>query len=1067
MAQRRFGPLVLSVVALALLLLVRLYDVQVAQHSTWANQAQALVRTGHQEPYRRGDILDRRGRVLVQDVESYRVVFAYRDFRREHPLGQVAHALSALEGRYVPLQEAWGRLESAAEALVELRPAELDRFAAGGELRSGPFDVAEVPAGETSYRRGRRGDVAFYVKHLLGLERAELARVTRAVRAGGEEASYLELAGAARRGVRSAAPEELRLELAERLGAARADLTHLSQLLAADDPGRAAGTGALERLLERLEAWRVEVEDGAADDLFEEAAGFESGRVASAVLAERVDFTWLAELLRWDAERTRTWLLGARARWLERLGIEGDPRNALTLPALLVEAELAPAHVDRTEMIREAWTAPFLADEDRREESPLRAWVLGEASTHILPLEVFAELDDLFQVDLPRGERPSRRELFVFQDRERLLDQAVDGCEVLARLELVTPESFAEEDLERRIALDERVRARSEEWRAWRRRYEQERFARGELEAWTRERWTRWEARFQEALKAELDALAARAEGRLQLADGRLDRATERARFALRDHGARRTAVVEGPDYELVHLLARRPHDYAGFAVERSHERVQVPYAHAARESGRLPLVPDLIGGVRSPELSDLYVRKELQREFQRLRRQGTRSASEQLRLEQLAGIVWRSDETYGSGGLEGYFNPELCGRNGYREQRGLQELVERRGRSVNVRAIDGEPLELTIDAELQLAALEVFADPRPAPDPAFTDPAWLARPTGALVLMSVEGEVLAMASFPDQERGAGLRLSDQPLERTLRLYDAQPPGSVLKPFVAAWALDRQGLDPRDGIVCSPHEHADGRAGYRSVHCNLRMGHNEVSLREALRRSCNSYFAWLGDTHYDARSYLQMYAAFGFAEETGVRAFGDRPGLREDGHRARMQPSEAQLDVLRSRMLATNGLGLPQTTVMQIARGYAGLATGRLPDVRIARAAGGEPLAAGGRELPLAAASLERVREALWAVANTTGGSAAAALSERHVGFEVAAKTGSADLERATEGGDRRVLKHAWLASYFPAEAPRAVLVVFCYRTKATASRSAVWIAQQYLQHEAVRTWLEREGVLP
>ena len=71
------------------------------------------------------------------------------------------------------------------------------------------------------------------------------------------------------------------------------------------------------------------------------------------------------------------------------------------------------------------------------------------------------------------------------------------------------------------------------------------------------------------------ERLAERAGGKLELADGRLDRAAERARYTQRDWGSRGVLVAAGPDYELVHLLTRRAHDYAGFQVERAHQRVR------------------------------------------------------------------------------------------------------------------------------------------------------------------------------------------------------------------------------------------------------------------------------------------------------------------------------------------------------------------------------------------------------------------------------------------------------------------------------------------------------------
>jgi len=166
-------------------------------------------------------------------------------------------------------------------------------------------------------------------------------------------------------------------------------------------------------------------------------------------------------------------------------------------------------------------------------------------------------------------------------------------------------------------------------------------------------------------------------------------------------------------------------------------------------------------------------------------------------------------------------------------------------------------------------------------------------------------------------------------------------------------------------------------------------------------------------------------------------------------------------------MLACNGLALPQTTVLQVARAYAGLATGRLPEVRLVRAVGDQGLAPSARDLALSPAVLERVRSALEDCANSPEGSAYRALSLHEIGVAMAAKTGSADLARTDFGLGERVVKHTWLAGWFPVEAPRYVLVVFCDRTTATASHSSIWLARQFLTHPDVVARLRSEGVLP
>ena len=115
---RRTTPLLLILVVGAIVVLVRLFNVQVVEHEVWAEEAARLVHAGKELPYERGRILDTKGRVLARDKETFHLVLTYRDFRRGHPLGQVAHARSLLEGRPVSLMEAREHLFDWADELV-------------------------------------------------------------------------------------------------------------------------------------------------------------------------------------------------------------------------------------------------------------------------------------------------------------------------------------------------------------------------------------------------------------------------------------------------------------------------------------------------------------------------------------------------------------------------------------------------------------------------------------------------------------------------------------------------------------------------------------------------------------------------------------------------------------------------------------------------------------------------------------------------------------------------------------------------------------------------------------
>jgi cell division protein FtsI/penicillin-binding protein 2 len=163
------------------------------------------------------------------------------------------------------------------------------------------------------------------------------------------------------------------------------------------------------------------------------------------------------------------------------------------------------------------------------------------------------------------------------------------------------------------------------------------------------------------------------------------------------------------------------------------------------------------------------------------------------------------------------------------------------------------------------------------------------------------------------------------------------------------------------------------------------------------------------------------------------------------------------------------GLLPMEATPMQVARATAGLATGTLPEVRLVRKIGALEQPQRSRPLGISESTLEFVRGALEGVVREGGGTAhISGLSEARLGFTFACKTGSADISPFEDTpeltpADRADMlagkwrKHTWIAGWFPAEHPRAILVVYLHDVSETATRSSVYVAAQFLQQEAVR----------
>lgn len=1053
MGRGRFGPLI-ALVALGLVVLVaRLFQIQVLEHGVWAAEAADLVRSGSVVPFRRGAIVDARGRELAYDRRTFQVEFCYRDFRRSNPLGAVVHAQSALFARPVGYVEALGELVPAARSLALLSPSALATFAKGGGLAlGGGRAVAPSNDPELEQCAARAADVRFYVQSLLQFTPAERRELRKAIANEREIVSYVDFVAERRRQPR----EAVLAELDAAVTGAVDDLARLAELLSAEGERRAARNDpatALAGLLGELEVWRSRVEDEVASELFSRAAGFGIGRLDTRTALAAFDLEWLQRVLAWDADRLAAWAERERAEWTRSV-------TEWSVPAILAELQLAPADERRAAAWFGELAAVFAPDEDvvaarnraLREERPLAPADLPRAL-------VLDELDSLVEAECDEEFDEARAALFAFRRPE--FGAGLDPWERVAELDAELEGALLPGAASAVVAPgDPGLAARAAEWREhavddWSGDWLAPRIERALLAC---------DALLQREAARELDRLFGcaapdelGATRKLLWRAPRIALAGEQVAYVQKDRGNRPFVVEEAPPYELVETLSRYRTRFAGFSVRPREERVRGFEALGERTPAAL-----LLGGLGELDMLALKRQRRERAELDELLRASSRDEEDTRRLAELFARIDRPGEKRGTSGLEGYFDAELSGHDGYRESRGLQELAERDGgrRDLDLEARDGHDLVLTLDLDLQRAAEWVLAHPVGDPDPDRRDDAWLARPVGAIVLATVDGDVLAAASVPLEDRADRplARHQDLAVDRTLRLFDHQPPGSVFKPFVAAWALDHLGLDPTRTVLCQGAA-GDG-ANYKGLHCASTYGHGVVDLEQALKVSCNCYFAWLGE-QFDSAQAVECLQTFGFGSPTGVKPFGARPGWREDSW-----PQAASLEFhgLRQRLSFGNGLAVVQSTPLQVTRALCGLATGELPAMRIAAEAGGEPVPKTAVPLEISPRARELVIRAMELVASDPKGTAHAALSESDLGMRVAVKTGSADYKPLPNGasadGPTRVRKHTWIGGWLPADDPKLVFVVFEFDTVATASHGAVWLTQALLQREELRAWL-------
>jgi penicillin-binding protein 2 len=554
----------------------------------------------------------------------------------------------------------------------------------------------------------------------------------------------------------------------------------------------------------------------------------------------------------------------------------------------------------------------------------------------------------------------------------------------------------------------------------------------------------------------------------LVFAEDRVSSAREQEKFIQRDRQNRPMLFPGTPGYDLVHLFARYPERYRGFDVRETTRRIPLAFDADGRPFARL-----LVGSVRKPSPAQLFAQTGDLRRLSNLQSKILRNEEDDREMRDINARLYRRDEFTGGFGIEQYFDRELRGKHGYRELEGLEQRAEGSTEALYQPPVDGKDVKLTLDFDLQRAAEDAIQHPH-MPRDGLADALWVENPIGAIVLLTPDGDVLAAASSPTKyglPKTPGRDVERTHVrERTLQRPSFNPPGSVFKPFVAAYALDRLHFDPHTHFLCGLLP--DGKYGYHEMHCH--GGHGSCDMRTALADSCNAYFAQLGE-RFKPEEMIEMAHLFGFGEPTGILRFGreERRGILEHAKLPQEPELRARLVHVPDRLRFANGLGLMEATPMQVARATAGVLTGRLPELRIDREIGGVETPHASKDLGLSRETLAYIHKALQATINENGGTAfEKGLDRASLGFGFACKTGSADtvpFKKSPEltAADRlameqgKMRKHTWIAGWFPTEDPKAVLVVYLHDVSETASHTAVYVAAQFLRSPEVKKFLD------
>ena len=346
--------------------------------------------------------------------------------------------------------------------------------------------------------------------------------------------------------------------------------------------------------------------------------------------------------------------------------------------------------------------------------------------------------------------------------------------------------------------------------------------------------------------------------------------------------------------------------------------------------------------------------------------------------------------------GLEGVelaFQSQLLGHSGSRSV-----IKDRRGQIVeDVGSIrlpqDGRDIRLALDSKIQYLAYSHLKQ-------AITD--HKAKAGGAVVIDAKTGEILALANWPTYNPNNRERLTGAQL-RNRALTDTYEPGSVMKPFTAALALESNKVRFDTVINCAPGKLTIGTATISDAH-----PHGPLTVAQVIQKSSNVGTAKIASLLTPEQMW-EMYDAIGVGRAPGLGFPGEVTG--------RLRPWKSWRPIEQATMSYGHGLSV---SLMQLARAYTIFAReGDLIPLSLTRVEGA-PVAA----TPVFSQQTAREVRAMLEMAAQPGGTAPKA---QVPGYRVGGKTGTA---YKIEGGQYVKKYVASFVGFAPVSDPRLVVAV-------------------------------------
>ena len=421
-----------------------------------------------------------------------------------------------------------------------------------------------------------------------------------------------------------------------------------------------------------------------------------------------------------------------------------------------------------------------------------------------------------------------------------------------------------------------------------------------------------------------------------------------------------------------------------------------------------------------------------------------------------------------GKAGLEKTFEEKLIGTNDIERYevnaygRRISQLEFQKGQK-------GKTLRLTIDTEVQKLANELLKDK-----------------AGSICVMDIyTGAVIAMHSSPSFDPNLfvfGISQDDWQLIRNdpmkplvnKTLQGNYSPGSTIKPIVALSALENGIVNTNFRVKCTGKTEMYGQ----TYHCWKKKGHGYMSLRNAMKQSCDTYF-------YEVARRLGVDKLSETAKKFGLgkKVFGDLFNIEKKGLIPNTQWKKNALGkgwLLGETIITGIGQGYIQTTPIQLCLMTAQIANGGYkiyPHLVVDDKVKDQPI---DKFTPLYKNSknIKIIQDAIFGSTNEMMGTSYRSRIDNPE-YQFAGKTGTAQVKKITEEERELDLKtfeipyeqrdHALYVAFGPYKNPRyalSVIVEHGGNGSTTAAPMATKLFKLIIDRHKIRESLENKKYL-